>query len=159
MCHKVEMVPFDLGAKCRCHLVSVIESVVYFTLSLLQVLWEETFNTQSFFFSVFLGQKHIGHKSNKDDHGTGSLDLHSSCLADTGKDLRSLSVNGHGEGPLQDLDDGRITASELKDLCSPDHIVIHEGLLNSPHGAADSVNDGVSAWYRCWTGKKQSTGQ
>lgn len=59
------MVPFDLDAKCRCHLVSVIELVVYFTLSLLQVLLEQTFNTQTFFVCLFMPEAHWSQKQER----------------------------------------------------------------------------------------------
>lgn len=90
---------------------------------------------------LFLGQKQIGHKSNQDDGGTGSLDLQSSCPADTGEELRILSVHGRGEGPLQDMEVGLFTASELEDFnsLSPYHNVTHDSLLNFHRGAADRV--------------------
>lgn len=90
---------------------------------------------------LYLDQKHSGHKNNQEDDGTGSLDLQSSCPADTGEELRILSVHGRGEGPLQDVDDSLFTSSELEDFSSlsPYHNVTHDGLLNFPRGAADRV--------------------
>ncbi|XP_011608893.1 zinc finger protein 135-like [Takifugu rubripes] len=82
------------------------------------------------------GQKDIGHKSQQvDGGGAGSLDLQSSCLPDTGKELKILSVHGRGEGPLQDIEDGLVSASELTDFSSlsSDHNATHEGLQNFPN--------------------------
>lgn len=117
--------------------------VVYFLSDCCTLFQERLLIHNRFFYylSVFLGQKQIGHKSNQNDGGTGSLELQSSCPADTGEELRILSVHGRGEGPLQDMEDGLFTASELEDFnsLSPYHNVTHDSLLNFHRGGADRV--------------------
>lgn len=141
MCSKDEKLPDCLGANCRCHWADNC-----FILALSGSSRRDFY----LFLPVFLGQKDIGHKSQQvddDDGGAGSLDLHSSCLPDTVRELKILSVHGRGEGPLHDIEDGLVTASELTDFSSlsSDHNATHEGLQNFPNQMENQSTQMASA--------------
>lgn len=141
MCSKAEKLPDCLGANCRCHWADNC-----FILALSGSSRRDFY----LFLPVFLGQKDIGHKSQQvddDDGGAGSLDLHSSCLPDTVRELKILSVHGRGEGPLHNIEDGLVTASELTDFSSlsSDHNATHEGLQNFPNQMENQSTQMASA--------------
>lgn len=90
---------------------------------------------------AFSGHSNIRNLGTQGDDDTGSQVLDSSCLTDSGEELRIVSVHGRGEGPLQEMSNTLFSSSELQalNLVSPDDNVTHDSLLNFTTGTTDKA--------------------